>query len=143
MSEAFASLHREAKELNKLNNKKRTMQRRSTIKMKWYKKLIPIRFAVDSSQMLKYQYEVINETLNIFNLMKIIERHRLIKEDICAKIKHDYMMNQIEKNEGYSFKYTDVKKKDTVLIPLNKLRQNNIKNIYVNESSQNIISKDN
>ena len=128
---------------NKLNNKKRTMQRRSTIKMKWYKKLIPIRFAVDSSQMLKYQYEVINETLNIFNLMKIIERHRLIKEDICAKIKHDYMMNQIEKNEGYSFRYTDVKKKDTVLIPLNKLRQNNIKNIYVNESSQNIISKDN
>ena len=52
-------------------------------------------------------------------------------------------LRPILKNEGYSFRYTDVKKKDTVLIPLNKLRQNNIKNIYVNESSQNIISKDN
>ena len=126
----------------KRTNIRNTLNRKTTIKLECYKKFVPIIHSVNKSNTLRFKFEVINQTLNIFDLMKLIEKHRRIKQDLLSQIKQDYLQPKcIDNKEKYCTVISgNNNKKKTVLFSL-KNDVSNQGNNY-NDSHQNIISND-
>ena len=126
----------------KRTNIRNTLNRKTTIKLECYKKFVPIIHSVNKSNTLRFKFEVINQTLNIFDLMKLIEKHRQIKQDLLSQIKQDYLQPKCidNKEKDCTVISGNNNKKKTVLFSL-KNDVSNQGNNY-NDSHQNIISND-